>query len=191
MNYRHVIVSGGEPTIQKDFDEFIVALLKKKLHVTVETNGTKAPGESIARILRREMNEEFGPLLYSISLKLSSSTPPEAIAGDWSKRHEETRLNLSELKRIFHYGQVYPRDKFDYYFKFVASTPTDEHEIVTTLEKIAPLEFFNDRIFVMPEGCTKDEQEHTKMRTYELALKRGWRYTSRLHIEMFGAKRLT
>jgi len=59
--FRYVMITGGEPMIQKDIYDFI-SLIESKVHVTVETNGTIIPIEQVCFVN-----------LWSVSPKLSST----------------------------------------------------------------------------------------------------------------------
>jgi len=76
----HVVLTGGEPLLQPDFDELCAALDE---HKTVETNAT----------VYRDVDAD----LVSMSPKLSNSTP-SADAGDWREIHEEERLNFDVIE---------------------------------------------------------------------------------------------
>jgi 7-carboxy-7-deazaguanine synthase len=59
---KHIVITGGEPMIQKDLPELVNLLKKNKHFVTIETNGTI-------------FNPDVKPDLFSISPKTSNSIP--------------------------------------------------------------------------------------------------------------------
>ncbi|MFN3472911.1 MAG: 7-carboxy-7-deazaguanine synthase QueE [Blastomonas sp.] len=74
------------------------------------------------------------------------------------------------------------------WFKFVVDQPCDAEEIAELAERcgIAP-----ERILLMPEG-TSAAQLHERSRWLgPLCLERGWRFTDRLHIHLYGDTRGT
>lgn len=192
---KYVVVSGGEPTLQnKPLAELLEQLQKLGLHTTIETNAT---------IFDEEIAEHTS--LVSMSPKLSSSVPWEDNLKDtgiefnqkWAERHERDRINLSTIQSYIDYCYDYSRDtkprfqrgkKHDFQLKFVVSTLDDieeiERDFLSKLKNWQP-----DDVVLMPEGVTA---EHLAERTgwvAQEALKRGWRFTPRLHILMFGKNR--
>lgn len=176
---RYVVISGGEPTIQtKPLIDLCLSLHALGYHITIETNGTEYHPELIQYVN-----------LWSVSPKLSSSTPWEAnlkntgIEFDqkWAERHERERINIDVLDKIIDYAE-------DYQLKFVISEMKDIFEIEDILSR---LDTFNEpsNVILMPEGVTADDLMQKTPWIAQEALKRGWRFTPRLHILMFGKNR--
>ncbi len=71
-------------------------------------------------------------------------------------------------------------------FKFVIGTPADLDEVLSLLAKtsIPP-----DRVFLMPKALTVAELEANQTHVAALAQDHGFRYSDRLHLRLFGAKR--
>jgi 7-carboxy-7-deazaguanine synthase len=158
---KHVVVTGGEPMIAAE----IVALTEKfraaGLHITIETAGTV-----------------FAPVvcdLISISPKLANSTPHEREGGRWAPQHERLRLQPEILKRLTF--------EYDYQLKFVVSSPNDLAEIEQIRSLCAAPE---EKIILMPEG-TKSELLHERaLWIAELCKERGYRFSPRLHVDLWG-----
>jgi organic radical activating enzyme len=76
----------------------------------------------------------------------------------------------------------------DSYFKFVISNEEDVAEVEalvsTTLRGVS-----RDRIYLMPEGRTPKQLEARAPWVAEQARLRGWRYSDRLHIRLWGDRR--
>ncbi|OYZ44103.1 MAG: pyrroloquinoline quinone biosynthesis protein PqqE [Novosphingobium sp. 16-62-11] len=74
------------------------------------------------------------------------------------------------------------------WFKFVVATPADLAEISALQDRygIAP-----DHLFVMPEGTASTVLRERSRWLAEEALERGWRFTDRLHIHLYGDTRGT
>lgn len=74
------------------------------------------------------------------------------------------------------------------WFKFVVATPADLTEISALQERyeIAP-----NHLFVMPEGTASATLRERSRWLAEEALERGWRFTDRLHIHLYGDTRGT
>jgi 7-carboxy-7-deazaguanine synthase len=168
---RHVVVTGGEPMIFKQLDELCEGLRTRGLHITIETAGT------VFRALACD--------LMSISPKLSNSTPavddPRDPEGTWAKVHNSRRLRVPALSALIEH---YPKRQF----KFVVAKREDIAEIddlLARLPAISPVE-----ILLMPEGVSPPSRE-TKQWVGEVCVARGWRYCTRLHIELYGNTRGT
>ena len=73
----HVVVTGGEPMLFAELIPLCSGLRDLGCHITIETAGT--------------LHLPVDCDLMSISPKLANSTPTAAQAGDWRKRHEQSR----------------------------------------------------------------------------------------------------
>lgn len=202
FNIKYIVISGGEPTLQtKGLEELIDKL--QQYHVTIETNAT---------IYTDKIAEAQ---LISMSPKLSNSTPWEENLKDtgfefsekWAKKHEKERKNLKviqqyidscyddkiteETKSLMWGDLVWEKDYTnrllfkDFQLKFVVSSIKDiyeiENEFLQHLKGVNP-----DDVVIMPEGVTSEElMVRTKLIGQE-CVARGWRFTPRLHVLMFG-----
>lgn len=105
-----VILTGGEPTIQSDLPILLKGLIKEKLHVTVETNGTRYVPVATLDALP-------GKILWSVSPKMQGAqTGP---------------LELEVLKEFSRYWWI-----SDLQFKFVITSPSDLEEAKTLLDDV-------------------------------------------------------
>jgi 7-carboxy-7-deazaguanine synthase len=167
---RYVVVTGGEPMVAKEMPELLTRLREAGKHITIETAGTVAPNGVACD-------------LVSLSPKLANSTPSaEAISADWVTRHEQTRLQPDILRAwIEHY---------DYQLKFVISHQADIFEAAAVVDRIdAPVT--PERILLMPEGVSIEAMRERYELLIDTCKARGWRFSPRLHIELFGNKRGT
>ncbi len=165
-NITHVVVTGGEPTLQPGLSALIHGLHAQELFITLETNGSIKPESKL-------------PIdLVSISPKLESSTPWQT---EFEDMHCRGRLKLDVLKHW--------TDNYVFQFKFVILGEDDEAEIHSILDAIGNVD--PGQVFLMPEGVSTEElREHGKS-CITIALRNGWRYTPRAHIVIFGNKRGT
>ncbi|MFC4246521.1 7-carboxy-7-deazaguanine synthase QueE [Natribaculum luteum] len=184
----HVVVTGGEPLLHETVVDLLSALDDRGYHVTVETNGT----------IYRDAPID----LASISPKLESSTPtperdprseisedspngrrrPEGAVnrGEWADRHERDRIDLETLARLV--------ESFDFQLKFVVTDADDVPEIVDLLERlraVASEPIRDEDVLLMPEGATRERLAETRSRVADLALEYGFRYTPRLHVDLW------
>lgn len=166
----HVVLTGGEPLIHERSVTLLERLNRLGYHTTVETNGT--------------VYHEAPIDLVSISPKLASSTPTverdPSGDGEWAERHEERRIDLDILTELV--------DTYEVQLKFVVTRPDDLSEIVNLVERIesmASTNIDNSNVLLMPEGATRDELDETRNVVAELAIENGYRYTPRLHVDLW------
>jgi len=74
------------------------------------------------------------------------------------------------------------------WFKFVVASPADLGEIADLQDRFA---IAADHLFVMPEGTASATLRERARWLAEEALERGWRFTDRLHIHLYGDTRGT
>ena len=166
----HVVVTGGEPMIHDEVENLLTRLSEAGYHTTVETNGT----------IYRDAPID----LASISPKLASSTPtpdrdPKG-GGEWETEHENKRLNVDALVDLI--------EAYDYQLKFVVTDESDVDEIEALIEQLRPhtsATIRNDDVLLMPEGATRERLNETREVTAELAMEHGFRYTPRLHVDLW------
>jgi 7-carboxy-7-deazaguanine synthase len=160
----HVVLTGGEPMIAPQAAALTEALHAAGLHITIETAGT------VHHALRCD--------LLSISPKLANSTPHERDGGRWAIMHERLRYQPEVLKRL--------TGEYEYQLKFVISEAEDlreVQEIQTALQAPA------SRVVLMPEGVIRDIVRARGLWLAELCKQYGYRYSPRLHIDLWGDKR--
>ena len=157
----HYVVTGGEPLLQPDVDGLCSTL---DGHVTVETNAT----------VYRDLDAE----LVSMSPKLSNSAPE---GGDWREIHEEKRLNFDVIDEYI--------SSHDYQLKFVVADRADLDEIEDVLASLS--DYDRNRVLLMPEGVDRDTLRERGEWIAEVCKDRGFRYSPRLQIHIYGNKRGT
>jgi 7-carboxy-7-deazaguanine synthase len=155
---RHVVVTGGEPLLQRELADLTRALASNGHHITVETAGTLAP--------------EFDCHLLSVSPKTSNSDP-EGTARD---RHRAIRSSIEALQRLLF---RHP----EHQLKFVVQGEGDVEEILTLVGRLRAV---RDRVLLMPEGRSAGEVAARGPAVARLCLDHGFRYSPRLHLELFG-----
>ncbi|EMA10003.1 7-carboxy-7-deazaguanine synthase QueE [Haloarcula marismortui] len=166
----HVVVTGGEPMMHDAVPKLLDKLSAAGYHTTVETNGTIYHDAAID--------------LASISPKLASSTPTPAKDpkgdGEWEERHEKRRLDFETLATLI---ETYP-----FQLKFVVTGENDMVEIESVLERLRDTSTAHIRdsdVLLMPEGTTRERLEETRETTATLAMENGYRYTPRLHVDLW------
>ncbi len=166
----HVVVTGGEPLMHEETTTLLERLADAGYHTTVETNGT--------------IDTEAPIDLVSISPKLASSTPtPDRDPsgdGEWADRHEQRRLDMDALARL--------TERYDFQLKFVVTGPDDMPEIedlLSDLRGVTAATVPDERVLLMPEGQTREGLAGTRETVAELAVEYGYRYTPRLHVDLW------
>lgn len=164
-NIKHLVITGGEPLLQKEALVELCKSLKKNLdvHITLETNGTIAPGD-LAQYID----------LFSVSPKLANAL-----------------LVKSGQTPIYHVQSFvdYVRESAnkDIQIKFVVAEYSEEEKIKSFLAELN--NWLDKDILIMPAGTTNEMLQQTSKPALEISVKNGWRFTSRLHISLFGDKR--
>ena len=167
---RFVVVTGGEPMVAKGMPELLAQLREAGKHITIETAGTIAP-------------QGVACDLASISPKLAHSTPSEAKAGKaWAEKHESLRLQPEVLRAWC--------ESYDFQLKFVVATEADVEEVRAVVASIG-VPVPPEKILLMPEGITQEALRARQTWLVEVCKRTGWRYSPRLHIDLFGNKRGT
>jgi len=164
---RHVVITGGEPFLAGELAELTARLKDKGAHITIETAATL-----------------FKPVscdLMSLSPKLSNSTPSRKAKGRFAAMHEKRRLNLTVIQHFL--------AGYDYQLKFVVERQRDFTEVQEILEKLPNVD--PARIFLMAQAVTRRDLRDKGQWIADLCEKSGYRYSPRLHIELFGNRRGT
>jgi 7-carboxy-7-deazaguanine synthase len=166
---RHVVLTGGEPMLAKGIRELAAELKQLGYHITIETAATIAP-------------EGIACDLASLSPKLKNSAPDARLDDTWRKRHEALRWQPDIVRPwLDHYG---------YQLKFVVSQAEDVNEIELMLGQLGR-DIPRAKVLLMPEGVTVEALRARAGWLGELCKERGYRYASRLHVELYGNKRGT
>ncbi len=158
---RHVVITGGEPLLQRELGDLTRALAANGHHITLETAGTLAP--------------DFECHLLSLSPKTSNSDPE----GRFRERHRALRENHAPLLRLM--GR-HP----EHQVKFVVQGDGDLAEVVDLVERIG---VSHDRVLLMPEGRNAAEVAARAPTVARACLRLGFRYSPRLHLDLFGPGR--
>ncbi|MBY0313509.1 MAG: 7-carboxy-7-deazaguanine synthase QueE [Phycisphaerales bacterium] len=191
---RHAVLTGGEPMMFPGLRELSTRLASPQesggagMHITIETAGTITPAPHRASGIDWPLTAH----LMSISPKLASSTPhndPRDQGGVWAARHEHRRINLPVLRELLSRRPALGSGH-DHQLKFVVTTPTDEAEIVRLLTELAGCDLTPTDVLIMPEGVSAPTQPQ-KDAALAICLRHGWRYCTRLHIDLFGHRRGT
>ncbi len=161
-NCPHVVLTGGEPMLVPDLVELTQELAQRGAFVTIETAGT--------------VDLPVVADLLSISPKLRNSTP---IGDEWATRHDERRHAPEVIRRLI-------RD-YPYQLKFVIDRPDDVADVERWLTEFP--EVAAENLYLMPQAITADALRVKSAWVQHAAVERGWQFSPRLHVEMFGSQR--
>jgi len=157
---RHVVVTGGEPMILPEVIPLTERLRALGLHITIETAGT------VSRPVACD--------LMSISPKLSNSTP----SGPWAAQHDRLRIEPEILRELM--------ARYEHQLKFVIAQPQDLAEVRALLET---LRADRSKVILMPEGTDRDVLRERSLWLAEICKDEGFRFSPRLHVELYGNQR--
>lgn len=167
---RHVVLTGGEPTLFPALAELSRQLHRRGHHITVETAGT-------------HWQEGWRCDLISLSPKLAHSTP-SALGATWTARHEARRWRPEIVRRWM--------DAFPWQLKFVVRTldplglEHDHREVLAMISALGVEPHERERVLLMPETIDPE----TLTRAYQALLpacqSEGFRLGQRLHLSLFG-----
>ena len=160
----YVVLTGGEPMIAPEVVQLTEELKRLGQHITVETAGTV-----------------FHPVacdLMSVTPKLANSTPTERDGGRWAKQHDRLRIQPGILRRLLR--------AYAYQLKFVVSRPGDLAEVHSLVKE---LEAETSRVMLMPEGADAAVLRERGRWVAEVCKQEGFRFSPRLHIDLWGNRR--
>ncbi|OGH59635.1 MAG: hypothetical protein A3G34_07385 [Candidatus Lindowbacteria bacterium RIFCSPLOWO2_12_FULL_62_27] len=166
---RHAVVTGGEPTLEESLPELCSGLASEGFHVTIETNAT--------RFLNLDAH------LISLSPKLGNSSPLRSPA-EIPKSHDALR-NRPEVVRAYLDAYADPPAR-DCQIKFVIEREEDLAE-VAEFERAANIP--KDKILLMPQSVEPSDLARKTAWLVDLAAKRGYGFSPRLHIAKYGNRR--
>lgn len=157
-NGAHIILTGGEPTMQQGALENFIKYIKHNINANayfeVETNGTIMPNEYMFEQIHLW---NCSPKLGNSGMDSSMTLKPEVIQA------------LNKKNTIF---------------KFVVNGEKEWQEIQRDYIPIVDKE----KVYLMPAGENQELLNKTKERVVELAKKNYLNFTTRLHIEIWNKK---
>lgn len=163
----HLVITGGEPLLgwQRAYEELLEhALMRDLVHVTFETNGTQPLSKEFRQYLN---NWRFrGEITFSVSPKLSVSGErwEDAIRPEIVSDYESVGIT---------------------YLKFVVERAEDFDEVDRAVDAYRAANFCGP-VFVMPVGGVVSVYDNNRINVADEALRRGYWYSPRLHVDIWG-----
>lgn len=163
-NIKHIVITGGEPTLQKDLKDIVNSFIDRGYVVTIETNG-------IIHI------DGIDRAFISLSPKLSST---------YAQHIDSREYILHRTNNKFIEGTSKWIKSNDYQLKFVVN---DESDIVEINDIVKKLGISSDKVYLMPQGISTEQLKEKEMLIFNACLEFGYNFSSRLHINLFGYRR--
>ena len=164
----HLIMTGGEPLLawQRLYvDLFEHPRMKDLKNVTFETNTTQLLHKDFKQYLQDQDRFE---VTWSCSPKLSVSGEP------WETAIKpEVAVDYADVG-----GSIM-------YLKFVVADRTDIEEAGRAVEEYKAAGI-NCPVYLMPLGGRSEEYNLNVQEVANICMEKGWRFTPRLHISLFG-----
>ena len=179
----HLVITGGEPLLgwQKVYEELFEHPRMLDLdYITFETNGTQHLSEQFKEYITHwhtvwrgdieEDNQQFigrwREMQFSVSPKLSGS------GENWN---EAIRPDVvAEYQNLGHT-----------YLKFVVGTHDAMMEVERAVDEYRRAGFMGD-VYIMPVGGTTELYDVNRVAIAEIALSMGYKYSPRLHVDLWG-----
>jgi len=167
----HLVLTGGEPLLgwQKLWPELLSKCYSAGLrNLTFETNGTQ--------VIIPELIEFFNECAEGQKIHVTWSTSPKlTISGEEKSEalRPEALLSMNKVKNSYLYNKFVVRDEID--FKEV------DLFVKTYLDNKVKI----DAVYCMPEGATEGQLALTEVDVAEECMRTGYKFSPRLHCQLF------
>ena len=172
----HFIITGGEPMLwQRETQHLLRQPAFKDLkNLTIETTCTQLFKAGFDKFLQGLVAGDYTKEPVHITW---STSPKLSISGEkWDKAIKP------EVARQY---KDIPNSHL--YFKFVVQDEQDLAEVDKAREEYAKAGVEAD-IYLMAVGATQEGQAKTAKQVADIAMKNGYKYSPRLHVDLFGNK---
>jgi organic radical activating enzyme len=159
----HLILTGGEPLLgwQRAYIELLEQLPDLKF-LTFETNGTQKLHTALVDYFNKRNDLE---VTFSVSPKLSASG---------EKWEDAIRPEVFDTFRKVNNSIIYT--------KFVVDKKEDFEEVDKAVEILG----VNRGVFIMPVGGCLEEYNINAVKICDICTEKGYRFTPRLHVSLYG-----
>jgi len=165
----HLVITGGEPLLgwQRAYEELLSHERMSDLrNITFETNGTQTLQNKFIDYLLNWSDIAGNEVTFSVSPKLSASGE----AWDEAIRPEIVRMYQD-------YGFTY--------LKFVVETEQHFAEVEQAVKQYRAVGF-NGPVYVMPQGGVVTPYAQNRVKVADWAMTKGYYYSPRLHVDLWG-----
>ena len=172
----HLVITGGEPLMwQRQLEQLIRQPAFNDLkNITFETNCTQPFKENFDKFMHGLTAGDYTKHPVHVTW---STSPKLSISGEkWEKAIKpDVARQYAEIPNTH------------LYFKFVVMDEQDLEEV--EMARKAYNEYgVNGDIYLMPVGATVEGQAKTGRQVAEICLKYGYKFSPRLHVDLFGNK---
>jgi organic radical activating enzyme len=175
----HLVITGGEPLLgwQRAYEELLAADGMKDLqNLTFETNGTQTLQPKFRQLL----------LIWTLNDRLNSK----------GTRRGKDALTFSVSPKLSASGEVWDeaikpeiiasyQDVGTVYLKFVVDSEAHFAEVDRAVAEYQSAGF-TGRVFVMPQGGVVTPYSENRVNVANWAMERGYNYSPRLHVDLWG-----
>jgi 7-carboxy-7-deazaguanine synthase len=166
----HLVITGGEPLLgwQRAYKDLLSHSKMQDLkNITFETNGTQELHEDFRDYLIDWVDEVQGrEVTFSVSAKLSAS------GESWDDAIKPLIVNIYQT-----YGHTY--------LKFVVETEDHVNEAVKAVDAFRA-GGFKGTVYLMPQGGIVSPYDANKLNIANICCERGFNYSPRLHVDLWG-----
>jgi organic radical activating enzyme len=166
----HLVITGGEPLLgwQRVWPALLDMCRKVGLeNVTFETNGTQA--------VKSDLTNYFN--LQNLDLHVTWSTSPKlSISGETTE--DALKPDVLKSMNAVHNSFLYN--------KFVVRDEECLQEVDMFVDSYKESGVQLDSVYLMPEGATLEQQTLTEKNVAEICMNTGYKFSPRLHINLFG-----
>ena len=166
----HLVITGGEPLLgwQRVWPELLELGRSIGLkNITFETNGTQNLQEQFIEYLNGDGKDIHVTWSTSPKLSLSGEKNEDALKPD-------VLVDMNKVTNSHLYN------------KFVVRDINDFEEVDTFVNAYKEAGVKLDAVYCMPEGATLEQQTLTAKGVAEACMETGYKFSPRLHIDLFG-----
>ena len=166
----HMVITGGEPLLgwQRCWPTYLEKCREAGLkNVTFETNGTQDLQQQLIDYFNNDAKDLHVTWSTSPKLSLSGEEQFDALI-------PEVLVGMNEVENSYLYNKFVVRDMSDF----------EEVDIFVGEYKDVGVKL--DAVYCMPEGATLEQQTLTAKGVAEACMETGYKYSPRLHIDLFG-----
>ena len=165
----HIVITGGEPLLgwQRAYGElFEHPRMQDIRNITFETNGTQPLSDDFKLMCDALQLEGDREITFSVSAKLSAS------GEKWEDAVKPDIVNSYQQ-----FGTAY--------LKFVVEKPSDFDEVDRAVAEYRKANF-KGVVYIMPVGGVVSVYDGNKFNIADEAMRRGYYYSPRLHVDLWG-----
>lgn len=166
----HLVITGGEPLLgwQRVWPELLDRCKRIGLvNVTFETNGTQKVKSDLVNYFNLQNLDMHVTWSTSPKLSISGEKTDDALKPDVLK-------SMNEVENSYLYN------------KFVVRDEECLQEVDMFVDSYKESGVKLDSVYLMPEGATLEQQTLTEKNVAEICMNTGYKFSPRLHINLFG-----